>query len=279
MKPSTPRGETLISRIPRVDEMESAPLRLVLTRLLSLTNDETVNVKKLQGSMKITSEALDGVLDKLNELDLITIEDGTITLSLDQRLQLATKAVEVGADFESVSRSLGWKEFEEISAKVFEENHFRVLRRFRFTGEGRRWEIDLLAIRTPYLICAECKHWGKGMSNQIARGIVETHMQKTEVFSRFVEALNKRIGIESWTKATLVPIVITLSATPMEIYRRIPSVSVLALPRFIAEFDGQLERLTNFMVELTPIAKDTKILLLQSGLKKGKSRPLKTRKK
>ena len=259
--------------------MESAPMRLVLTKLLSLTNDETVNIKKLQGSMRITLEALDDILEKLTEIDLITIKDGTITLSLDQRLQLATKAVEVGADFESVSRSLGWKEFEEISAKVFEENHFRVLRRFRFTGEGRRWEIDLLAIRAPYLICAECKHWGKGMSNQTARGIVETHMEKTEVFSRFVEALSERIGIEGWTKAILVPTVITLSATPMEIYRRIPSVSVLALPRFIAEFDGQLERLTSFMVELTPIAKDTKIILLHSGLKKGKSRPLKTRKK
>ncbi len=279
MKPSTHSGEILNSCDFGVEEMESAPMRLVLTRLLSLTNDESVEIEKLRDSMRITSEALMGVLDQLSESDMITIEGGRITPSLDQRLQIATKAVEVGADFESVSRSLGWKEFEEISAKVFEENHFRVLRRFRFTGEGRRWEIDLLAIRAPYLICAECKHWRKGMSNQTARGIVETHMEKTEVFSRFVEALNERIGIEGWTKATLVPIVITLSATPMEIYRRIPSVSVLALPRFIAEFDGQLERLTSFMVELTPIAKDTKILFLHSGLKKGKSRPLKTRKK
>jgi hypothetical protein len=232
--------------------MESAPLRLVLTRLLALTNDESVEVENLRGSMRITSEALEGVLYRLSESDMITIEGGWITLSLDQRLQIATKAVEVGADFESVSRSLGWKEFEEISAKVLEENRFRVLRRFRFTGEGRRWEIDLLAIRAPYLVCAECKHWGKGMGNQTARGIIETHLEKTEVFSRFVEALNKRIGIENWTKATLVPMVLTLSATPMEIYRRVPSVSVLALPSFITEFDGHLERLANFKVELKP---------------------------
>ena len=233
-------------------EMEAAPLRLVLTQLLALTNGESVNVEKLRGSMRITSEAFDNVLSQLSEADIITVEGDHISLSLDQRLQLASKAVEVGADFESVSRSLGWKEFEEISAKVLEENLFRVLRRFRFTADGRRWEIDLLAVRAPYLVCAECKHWGKGMGNQTARGIVETHLEKTEVLSRFLESLKGRIGIKSWSKATLVPMVLTLSATPMEIYRRVPSVSVLALPSFITEFDGQLERLANFRVELTP---------------------------
>jgi hypothetical protein len=232
--------------------MEAAPLRLVLTQLLALTNGESVNVEKLRGSMRITSEAFDNVLSQLSEADIITVEGDHISLSLDQRLQLASKAVEVGADFESVSRSLGWKEFEEISAKVLEENLFRVLRRFRFTADGRRWEIDLLAVRAPYLVCAECKHWGKGMGNQTARGIVETHLEKTEVLSRFLESLKGRIGIKSWSKVTLVPMVLTLSATPMEIYRRVPSVSVLALPSFITEFDGQLERLAIFRVELTP---------------------------
>jgi hypothetical protein len=252
--------------------MESAPLRLVLTRLLALTNDESVEVEKLRGSMRITLEALEGVLGQLSELDMITFEGSRIALNLDQRLQLATKAVEVGADFESVSRSLGWKEFEEISAKVLEENRFRVLRRFRFTAEGRRWEIDLLAVRAPYLVCAECKHWGKGMGNQTARGIVKTHLDKTEVFSRFVATLNGRIGIESWTRATLVPMVLTLSATPMEIYRRVPSVSVLALPSFIAEFNGQLERLANFRVELTPVAPSLKQMKIRGIVANGSKR-------
>jgi hypothetical protein len=232
--------------------MEASPLRLVVTRLLALTDKESVDVETLRGSIRITSEALDSALDQLSWANLITVENGQISLSLDQRLQLAMKAVEVGADFESVSRNLGWLEFEELSAKVFEENHFRVLRRFRFTAEGRRWEIDLLAVRAPYLVCAECKHWGKGMGNQTAREIVETHLEKTEVLSRFVETLTGRISIDTWTRAILIPMVLTLSATPMEIYRRVPSVSVLALPSFIGEFDGQLERLVNFRVELTP---------------------------
>ncbi len=155
---------------------------------------------------------------------------------------------------------------------MLEENRFRVLRRFRFTAEGRRWEIDLLAVRAPYLVCAECKHWGKGMGNQTARGIVETHLEKTEVLSRFLESLNGRIGIESWSRATLVPMVLTLSATPMEIYRRVPSVSVLALPSFIAEFDGQLERLANFRVELTPAVPSLKQMKIGRSATSGSKR-------
>ncbi len=226
--------------------------------------------------MRITSEAFYNILSQLCDANIIAVEANRISLSIDQRLQLAMKAVEVGADFESVSRSLGWKEFEEISAKVLEENRFRVLRRFRFTAEGRRWEIDLLAVRAPYLICAECKHWGKGMGNQTARGIVETHLEKTGVLSRFLESLTGRIGIESWSKATLVPLVLTLSATPLEIYRRVPSVSVIGLTSFIAEFDGQLERLLSFRVELTPTVPRLKQMKLgrtaTSGSKRARRR-------
>jgi len=252
--------------------MEAAPFRLVLIRLLALTNNESVDIEKLRGSMRITSEGLDSAINQLSKSDLITVCNGLISLNLEQRLRLTMKAVEAGADFESVSRSLGWLEFEEISAKVLEENRFRVLRRFRFNAEGRRWEIDLLAVRAPYLVCVECKHWGRGMGNQTTRGIVEAHLEKTMVLSRFVETLNGRIGIESWTRAILVPMVLTLSATPREIYRRVPSVSIFTLTRFIGEFDGQLERLANFRVELSPSTLSLKQVKISGKLPSGSKR-------
>lgn len=234
------------------ETMVQTPFRALLTRLLSLTNGDAVEVEKLRGSLKMTSEAFDEYLSQLKEAGLVTVVAGSIELSLDQRLQLAMRSLEAGADFEAVSRSLGWLEFEELSARVFEENDFRVFRRFRFNAEGRRWEMDLLAARKPYLVCGECKHWSNGIGNKTARSIIETHLKKVEVFSLHLKELRKRSGLEKWTRATVVPMALTLSATPMEIYRRIPSVSVLALPRFLGEFDGQLERLAHFRVELPP---------------------------
>jgi len=48
----------------------------------------------------------------------------------------------------------------------------------------------------------------------------------------------------------VVPVALTLSPTDMNIYRRVPSVSILALPSFLDEFGGQLERLVHHVVEL-----------------------------
>ena len=48
----------------------------------------------------------------------------------------------------------------------------------------------------------------------------------------------------------VIPNTLTLSPTKMRIYRRMPSVSVLALTSFLASFEGYLERMAHFKVEL-----------------------------
>ena len=207
---------------------------------------------ELREELNVTGEALDGALSRLQEDGLVTIRGGSLELTRDNRLGLAVKAIELGADFQAVSRSLGWLEFEELAAHVFEMNGYSVHRRFRFQAEGRRWEMDVLALRSPYIICAECKHWTKGIGNSTARGIIETHLEKTEVFSRHLHELSKRVRAHRWGSATLVPVALTLSPTDENIYRRVPSVSILALPSFLDEFGGQLERLAHHRVELPP---------------------------
>lgn len=235
----------------------------MLTALLEATMDGSVSISVLPERIRVAGDTLNGFLDEAREEGLLHVENGEITQDITQRLATAVKAVRVGADVEAVSRSLTWLEFEELSARVFEENGFRVMRRFRFMAEGRRWELDLLAVRTPYIICGECKHWGKSIGNQTARGIVETHLEKTEVFTGHIEELRKRVGLVDWPKAVVVPMVLTLSATPMEIYRRVPSVSVLALPSFLGEFDGQLDRLAYFRTNLKPLEPKLKQTVLR----------------
>jgi len=58
------------------------------------------------------------------------------------------------------------------------------------------------------------------------------------------------MGVHRWRDAVVVPITLTLSPTDMRIYRRMPSVSVLALTSFLASFEGYMERMANFSVEL-----------------------------
>jgi hypothetical protein len=225
-------------------------LRNVLKAILNGTQTGQVDVGKLIEALNVSNEALGDALAQLSEEGLVTIRGDSLELSRDNRLGLAVKAIELGADFQTVSQSLGWLEFEELAAYVFEMNGYSVLRRFRFQAEGRRWEMDVLAMRRPYVVCAECKHWTKGIGNSTARGIIETHIEKTEVFSRHLPKLSKRIKVQGWGTATVVPVALTLSPTNMNIYRRVPSVSILALPSFLDEFGGQLERLVHHVVEL-----------------------------
>jgi len=220
--------------------------------LLTMTREGRVSTVELRSSLRVTDESFSTVMRLLRDEGLASEDGDVIALSINQRLSLAVRAIGAGADFETVSRSLGWLEFEEMAAHVFEENGFRALRRFRFSADGRRWELDILAARAPYVICCECKRWSKGMGNSTARGIIEAHLEKAGVFAGRLPELAERAGLLGWRRAVVVPVALTLSATPLDIYRRVPSVSVLALPSFLAEFDGQMERLASFRVELPP---------------------------
>ena len=189
---------------------------------------------------------------------MITRTGDSVSQDLSQRLASAVKAIRVGADAEAVSRSLTWQEFEELSARVLEENGFRVRRRFRFTAEGRRWEIDLLAARKPRIILAECKHWTRGMGNSVTRGIIEGHLEKAKVLADHVSEVAVKAGINGWGAATLIPMALTLSATPLDVYLRVPSVSILSLPSFLGDYDGYLERLVVLKVNIPHVEEKPK---------------------
>ncbi|MCW4051448.1 MAG: restriction endonuclease [Candidatus Bathyarchaeota archaeon] len=230
--------------------MNHSTLRQVVKVVLRETQEGPVTQDALKKALTVTNEAFNQAIEGLEEERLITLSGENVELSLEQRLNLAVKAIELGTDFKLVSDSLGWLEFEELVAHVFEVNGYEVSRRFRFQAEGRRWEIDVLATRYPYIVCAECKHWTKGMGNSTARNIVEIHKEKTEVFSRHVGELAKRIKVHRWRDAVIVPITLTLSPTKMSIYRRMPSLNILVLPSFLEEFQGQLERMIYHRVDL-----------------------------
>ena len=230
--------------------MNTKAHKQVVKAILVKTQSGEATLDEVRESVNITSEAFDQTVEAMVEDGAITLDGDAVRLSTEQRVRLAVRAVELGADFQTVSGSLGWLEFEELVAYVFEENGFAVQRRYRFQAEGRRWEMDVLASRYPYILCAECKHYTRGIGNSIARNIVETHLEKTEVFSRHLPGQAKKIGVHRWRDAVVIPITLTLSPTKMRIYRRMPSVSVLALTNFLASFEGYLERMAHFKVEL-----------------------------
>jgi hypothetical protein len=230
--------------------LNTAARRTLLQFILDETKEGSLDLNNAKEKLKVTDEALGMMLDELREKGFIEIKDDTLVSSVEQRIELAVYAIKLGADFEKVSKSLGWLEFEELVARVFRENGYNTKSRYRFKAEGRRWEIDVLATSYPYIVCAECKHYTSGMGNSTARNIIETHIEKTEVLSKHIGELAKKMGVHKWKDAIMVPITLTLSPTKMNIYRRMPSVSVFMLPSFLSEFPGYLERMIHYPVEI-----------------------------
>lgn len=243
--------------------MNSSAARLVLQLILDRTKEGPVVADEVKEGLVITKEAFDEVLGGLKQENIISWDGIEISVTLEQRIELSVRAIQLGADFEKISNSLGWKEFEELVARVFRENGFHTRSRYRFQAQGRRWEIDVLATSYPYIVCAECKHYTTGIGNGAARNIIETHIEKTEVMSRHIGELAKKIGVQEWDDAILVPITLTLKPTKMSFYRRVPSVSVFMLPSFLSEFPGYMERMTYFHVDIPEYSPKPKQLKLR----------------
>jgi Holliday junction resolvase-like predicted endonuclease len=224
--------------------------RGILLALLKESKEGVVDREKLRELVRINNEVFQIFMNELVSRGLVEEVDSQFRATQNQRLDLAVKTVEAGVDLEKVGRALGWLEFEEIVAHVFEENGYRVKRRFRFSANGRRWEIDVLAVRRPLVVCVECKHWSRGLGNTTARKIVESHMAKVQVLSEVAGRL-RRLGLEGWNRAVFVPMALSLQSARNRIYRRVPVVSVFELPSFLNEFEGQMDWLLKYPVNLS----------------------------
>ena len=242
--------------------------RDILIALLERTKDRATSRTELREAVRVTDEGLSLFLDQLTVENLLEEEGDLVRASLSQRLKIAVRAITAGADFERVSRSLGWLEFEEMVAYTFEENGYDVSRRFRFQAEGRRWEIDVLAVRRPLVVCAECKHWASGLGNMTARRIVETHLEKVRVLSENAAEVAERMKLNGG-RTVFVPLALSLQPARKKIYRRIPVVSVFELPSFLNEFEGQMDWLAQFPVDLpAPEPKMRQTVLKKKMIKK-----------
>ncbi|MBS7619981.1 hypothetical protein KEJ21_04965 [Candidatus Bathyarchaeota archaeon] len=226
--------------------------RKILTGLLKALRDGSVSMYSLQKDLHVTRKVLEEFLGKMVKNELVSQKDCMIYASLSQKIKLAARAVEAGADLEHVSRALSWLEFEEMAAKVFEENGFATRLRFRFKAEDKFWEIDVLAYRRPLIACAECKHWLRGLGESSILKIIETHVEKTKVFSENLESLSGRIGLKGWDRGVVLPMAITLTSPLGGVYEGVPAVSITELPSFLSDVEVHLGGLVNFKVSLPP---------------------------
>jgi len=218
----------------------------VLLSLLRMTRSGPVRKELLAKNAKVPAQTTDLVLRKLSQRDLLHEHQGVIEASPSQRLKMAIHALTLGADFERVCGLLSWSEFENIAAQAFEANGYRVMRNLRFKQASRRWEIDIIGLKEPLILCVDCKHWKRGWQKAATMKAVEAQIERTEAFAKALPNYYQKAKLEEWETATLLPIVMSLTLGPCKFYSNVPIVPVLQLQDFINELPAQAHLLKNF---------------------------------
>ncbi len=223
--------------------------RRLLLALLEGTREGGGPLDGLSDRLRAPHETLEALLDELVSEGLVKLSNGLVEASMVQRLRLAVRAVELGADIEEVSKALGWREFEEMAAYILEENGFEVHRHLRFKAWDRRWEIDLAALRRPYVLCAECKRWRRGLRGSALEEMAERQRRRVEALSGEATEL---FPIEGWGLVTLIPLILSLTTPPRRLMKGVPIIPILELPSFLDAFEGYLDEIWHLSLKAPP---------------------------
>ena len=199
---------------------------------------------------RVPVQVADEMLKRLSDTGLIQYRGRLIEVPLNQRVRMAVRAVELGADPERVCGVLEWNEFEEIAARAFEVNNFMVKRRFRFKWAGRRWEVDVLGCKEPLVACVDCKHWHRGWRRSAIMKVVEAQVERTQALAEAFPRLHEKVGLTNWKKVVLVPMVLSLFPGPFKFYNNVPIVAVLQLRSFLNDLPAHVISLTRFSARI-----------------------------
>ncbi len=192
-----------------------------------------VDVQKVSQDSKVPLSLANESLKKLENKKLIQLSNGRITTSPKQRLGLAILAIRDGVDIEEVCKLLGWGEFEDLVALVLEYNGFSSKKHFRFKTQGRWFEIDVLGWKEPLLLSIDCKHWKRSWQRSATMTIVEKQLQRTEALVNSSQKIGVRIGVTGWEEVRVLPLILTLSKTPLKTYKEVPVVPIFHLQNFL----------------------------------------------
>jgi len=220
--------------------------RELLVSLLKLTRLGPVQKRLVSWDAHTPAQAVEEVYERLASEGFITQRKNLVEASPSQRASMAVRAVRLGADLERVCGLLEWAEFESIASEAFLVNNFDVKRRFRFKQAGRMWEIDILGRRQPLVVCADCKHWHRGWQRAALVKAAEAQTERTKAFADALPNLYKRVELDNWKQATLIPMILSLTQAPLKFHQNVPIVPILQLQDFLKELPAQAGLLAHF---------------------------------
>jgi Holliday junction resolvase-like predicted endonuclease len=220
--------------------------RELIISLLKLTREGSVSHELINKEAKIPLQIGEELLQRLQNDGLVYVRESLVEADSVQRLKLAVRAVELGADVERVSSALEWQEFENMAAVALERNGYDVQRNLRFKHAGRKWEVDVVGCKKPVVISIDCKHWRHGMSPSVLKKIAEEQRERTKALADSLPNPAVKIKFASWEMVILIPAVLSLTVGRSKLCDGVPVVPVLQLQDFVSQVPVYVNSLEHF---------------------------------
>ncbi len=220
--------------------------RELIISLLKLTREESVSHELINKEAKIPLQIGEELLQKLQNDGLVYVRKGFVQADSVQRLKLAVRAMELGADVERVSSVLEWQEFENMAAIALERNGYGVQRNLRFKHAGRKWEVDVVGCKKPVVMSIDCKHWHHGMSPSVLKKIAEEQRERTKALADSLPNPAVKIEFASWEIVILIPAVLSLTVGRSKLCDGVPVVPMLQLQDFVSQVPVYVNSLEHF---------------------------------
>ena len=232
--------------------------REILVSVLKLTAEGSADIKEIVMDAKVPFQVACHILDRYELSGLLRLSGSKIIVIPEQRLRIAIKAADLGADVERICKYLSWEEFEDISTLAFEVNGWVVKKHFRFRLDDRRFEIDLLALKRPFIVCADCKRWRRGWMGAASRRAAEEQIERTRLLAENSLKIIDRLGIVGWGRACFIPLIISLFPSTSTFHEGSPIVPIIQLRNFIQEMPAYIDQIRHYWISLNRIESSKK---------------------
>lgn len=220
----------------------------ILLSLLKL-DPQQADFHAISQETMLPQDVIQNNLRKLADDHLIQLKEGSVRISPTQRLDLTILAIKGGVDIERVCQVLGWQEFEDLVSLVLNANGFSTQKHFRFRNREKGFEIDVLGVKKPLVFLVECKRWTRSWQRSATMKIVEKQIERTEALINSFQELRGRLELDGWRNAWFLPLILTLSETPLKTFKKVPVIPIFYFQTFVShEVNLSLDEITFYKV-------------------------------
>jgi hypothetical protein len=196
--------------------------------------DELLSTRDIADRAKTTHEQVALVLGPLLQLD----DPTGARLTNSARFKLAFEAVRHGG-LQQVARALTWQEFEAFTEECLQTVGFDTQKGLIVKDDSRRWQIDIIAKKSPMILAIDCKHWeSPGYESKLSNAAAHQKL----ALQAFIQQMAAR-GEVGRERLLALPMILTLFEPRARMVGGVVVVSIEQLGDF-------LERVSPFSSEL-----------------------------